>query len=48
MLCLVLYLALAVGVYGYWLGDWGAVRAIYFATVTMTVRNCAHASSIVI
>lgn len=37
VLCLVLYLAVAVGVYGYGLENWGAVRALYFAVVTMTV-----------
>lgn len=45
VLCLTLYLAVAVGVYGYWLESWGVVRALYFAVVTMTVGGAYHLAS---
>jgi hypothetical protein len=34
--CLVLYVGLGIGVYGYGLEEWGALRAAYFAVVTLT------------
>ncbi|EKU21407.1 potassium channel protein, partial [Nannochloropsis gaditana CCMP526] len=36
IICLVSYLLVSIGVYGYWLERWGASRAIYFAVVTLT------------
>ncbi|EWM20297.1 EF-Hand 1, calcium-binding site [Nannochloropsis gaditana] len=36
IICLVSYLLVSIGVYGYWLERWGASRAIYFGVVTLT------------
>jgi voltage-gated potassium channel Kch len=36
MACILVYIALGIAVYGFGLEEWGAIKACYFAVVTLT------------